>query len=225
MKTTTPTRKTRRRPSRSAARPPSSRNPPNVIAYAVMTHCRFSREKSSDLPIEGSATLTIETSRIVMKNAAQTTASAFQRCGSSSAMSPPSHPRNGRRDVSGDPSRASSGLRDVSETATACDNPSTGSDLAERDRLRAFPERQPAELGKLLEALDDRGEVVARERAGLRAERAVAVREQQLGLADAARDRAAAGRAPGSTSRSRRRCRARGRPTGSSSTRRSSGSG
>ena len=32
VKTTTPTRKTRRRPSRSAARPPSSRKPPNVIA-------------------------------------------------------------------------------------------------------------------------------------------------------------------------------------------------
>ena len=32
VKTTTPTRKIRRRPSRSAARPPSSRKPPNVIA-------------------------------------------------------------------------------------------------------------------------------------------------------------------------------------------------
>ena len=53
MKTTTPTRKTRRRPSRSAARPPSSRKPPNVIAYAVTTHCRFSREKSSDLADRG----------------------------------------------------------------------------------------------------------------------------------------------------------------------------
>ena len=29
----------RRRPSRSAIRPPSSRKPPNVIAYAVITHC------------------------------------------------------------------------------------------------------------------------------------------------------------------------------------------
>ena len=41
-----------------------------------------------DLPIDGSATLTIETSRTVMKKAAQTTASAFQRRGSSSAISP-----------------------------------------------------------------------------------------------------------------------------------------
>jgi hypothetical protein len=32
LKTTMPTMKTRRRPSRSAARPPSSRNPPNSNA-------------------------------------------------------------------------------------------------------------------------------------------------------------------------------------------------
>ena len=54
-----------------------------------MTHCRLSREKCSDLPIDGSATLTIETSRIVMKNAAQTTVSAFQRSGSASAIPHP----------------------------------------------------------------------------------------------------------------------------------------
>ena len=86
VKITTPVRKTRRRPSRSAARPPRSRKPPNVIAYAVITHWRFDSEKWSDLPIEGSATLTIETSRTVMKKAAQTTASAFQRSGSSSGI-------------------------------------------------------------------------------------------------------------------------------------------
>src|SRR2546429_6683809 len=40
------------------------------------------REKSSDLPIEGRATFTIDTSRIVMKKAAHTTVSAFQRSGS-----------------------------------------------------------------------------------------------------------------------------------------------
>ena len=44
---------------------------------------------AATLPIDGSATLTIETSRMVMKNAAQTTASAFQRRGSSSAISLP----------------------------------------------------------------------------------------------------------------------------------------
>ncbi len=34
----TPTMNTRRRPSRSAARPPSSRKPPKVSAYAERTH-------------------------------------------------------------------------------------------------------------------------------------------------------------------------------------------
>ena len=77
----TPTMNTRRRPSKSAARPPSSRKPPNAIEYAVITHCRFSREKSSARPMDGSATLTIETSRIVMKNAVATTARIRQRCG------------------------------------------------------------------------------------------------------------------------------------------------
>ena len=41
----TPTMNTRRRPSRSAARPARRRKPPKAIEYAVMTHCRFSREK------------------------------------------------------------------------------------------------------------------------------------------------------------------------------------
>ena len=53
-----------------------------MIAYAVITHCRFASEKCRDFPIEGSATLTIETSRTVMKNAAQTIASAFHLFGS-----------------------------------------------------------------------------------------------------------------------------------------------
>jgi hypothetical protein len=93
VNTATPTRKTRRRPNRSAARPPSNRKPPNVIAYAVITHWRLSREKSSASPIDGSATFTIETSRTVMKKAAQTSASAFQRRGSGVVVamaSPPS---------------------------------------------------------------------------------------------------------------------------------------
>src|SRR3954469_16379953 len=93
VKTATPTMKTRRRPNRSAARPPSSRNPPKVIAYAVITHWRLSREKSSASPIDGSATFTIETSRTVMKKAAHTSASAFQRRGSGvvvATASPPS---------------------------------------------------------------------------------------------------------------------------------------
>jgi hypothetical protein len=47
----------------------------------VMTHCRFSREKWSERLIDGSATFTIETSRIVMKKAVATTARILQRCG------------------------------------------------------------------------------------------------------------------------------------------------
>ena len=81
-KSATPAMNTRRRPSRSARRPPSSRNPPKVIAYAISTHCRFESETFSDVLIDGNATLTIETSRIVMKNATQTSASACQRRGS-----------------------------------------------------------------------------------------------------------------------------------------------
>ena len=43
-------------------------------------------EKSSASPIEGSATFTIETSRIVMKKATQTSARAFHRRGSGAAV-------------------------------------------------------------------------------------------------------------------------------------------
>src|SRR5215203_5862872 len=82
VKTATPTMNTRRRPRRSAARPARRRKPPKVIAYALITHCRFSCEKSSASPIEGSATLTIETSRTVMKKATHTSARAFHRRGS-----------------------------------------------------------------------------------------------------------------------------------------------
>ena len=51
------------------------------MAYAVMTHCRFACEKLRALAIDGRATLTIETSRIVMKKAVATTARMRQRCG------------------------------------------------------------------------------------------------------------------------------------------------
>src|SRR5436305_13263198 len=57
----------------------------------------------------------------------------------------------------------------------------------ERDRLRAFPERLLAERRQLLEPLDERGEMVRRELARLAREVAVAVREEELGLADTAR--------------------------------------
>ncbi len=97
--------------------------------------------------------------------------------------------------------------------------------LAERDRLRALPERQPAELRQVLVALDERRKMVPGERARLRAERAMSVGEEQLGLAHPARVQEQLARVPGSTWRFRARCRAPGLPTGSSWTRRSSGSG
>ena len=55
--------------------------------------------------------------------------------------------------------------------------------LAEGDRLGALPEGQLAQGGQLLLPLHDRGEVVRPELARLRREVAVAVREEQLGLA------------------------------------------
>src|SRR5579862_3676234 len=59
--------------------------------------------------------------------------------------------------------------------------------LAERDGLRALPEGQLAECRELLLALDEGGEVVGPQLAGLRREVAIPVGEQQLGLALAAR--------------------------------------
>src|SRR3954447_5572657 len=61
-----PMRKIRRRPSRSAMRPPSSRKPPNMSAYALITHWRFACEKPRSILIEGSATFTIAMSRTTM---------------------------------------------------------------------------------------------------------------------------------------------------------------
>src|SRR6476661_5009020 len=65
--------------------------------------------------------------------------------------------------------------------------PPRGLGLAERDLLRAFPEGEAAELWQLLRALDERCEVVRPQMPGLRRERAVAVRKEQLGLALPAR--------------------------------------
>src|SRR5919198_4363726 len=58
--------------------------------------------------------------------------------------------------------------------------------LPEGDVLRTVPEHALAELLQALAALDDRREVVAGELSGLAREARVPVREQQLGLADAA---------------------------------------
>src|SRR5713101_781085 len=58
VKTARPVMKISLRPSRSAKRPPSSRKPPKVIVYAVITHCRPLEEKWSAREIDGSATVT-----------------------------------------------------------------------------------------------------------------------------------------------------------------------
>src|SRR6476620_3072061 len=79
VKTPAPVMKISLRPSRSAQRPPSSRKPPKVIVYAVITHCSPLAEKWSDREIDGSATVTIDTSRTVMKYATQTMVSTSQR--------------------------------------------------------------------------------------------------------------------------------------------------
>ena len=60
--TTRPSMNMRRRPSRSATRPPSRRNPPKVSTYAFTTHDRSAGAKCRAAPIDGNATLTIEAS-------------------------------------------------------------------------------------------------------------------------------------------------------------------
>ncbi len=46
-------------------RPPSSKKPPNVSAYAFGIQVRFSGENFRSSPIDGIATLTIATSRTI----------------------------------------------------------------------------------------------------------------------------------------------------------------
>src|SRR5438876_6541873 len=58
--------------------------------------------------------------------------------------------------------------------------------LREDDLLGALPEEAPPERSQVLAALDDRREMVARERSRLAREADVPVREQELRLADAA---------------------------------------
>ena len=66
----------RRRPKRSASRPPRSSAPPKRIAYAEMTHCRLVCEKPRSVLIDGSATFTIATSRMTMNCAVTMSARA-----------------------------------------------------------------------------------------------------------------------------------------------------
>src|SRR6266545_639224 len=61
-----PAMKIRLRPYRSANRPPSSRKPANVNAYAVTTHCSPTGSNPRLLRIAGNATFTTETSSTTM---------------------------------------------------------------------------------------------------------------------------------------------------------------
>ncbi len=65
----------RRCPKMSATRPESIKKPANTIAYASTTHCRSADEKRRLSWIDGSATFTIERSRITMNCAMQQTPS------------------------------------------------------------------------------------------------------------------------------------------------------
>src|SRR3954454_12952742 len=69
----------RRRPIRSAMRPPSSRKPPKVSVYALTTHDRLSWEKTRALRMDGRATLTMEASSTTTNCAAASRTSASQR--------------------------------------------------------------------------------------------------------------------------------------------------
>ena len=71
-----PPRKSRRWPNRSPSRPPSSRNPPKVIMYALTTHASDACENPRSSRIEGSATFTIVTSSTIIRSPRQRTARA-----------------------------------------------------------------------------------------------------------------------------------------------------
>ena len=72
---TRPATNMRRRPSRSAARPPRIRRPPNEMAYPVTIHCTASAGMCSSRSIEGSATFTMLKSRTTMNAATRMRAS------------------------------------------------------------------------------------------------------------------------------------------------------
>jgi hypothetical protein len=72
VKTITPMMKRRLRPTKSAARPPSSRKPPKASVYAFTTHCSELAEKSRSSWIEGSATFTTVASSTTMNWAMHT---------------------------------------------------------------------------------------------------------------------------------------------------------
>jgi hypothetical protein len=67
VNTARPAMSTRRRPSKSAARPPRSRKPAKVSPYAVTSHCKSDSGKRSSRPMVVKATFTIVKSTIAMK--------------------------------------------------------------------------------------------------------------------------------------------------------------
>src|SRR5215207_9674517 len=79
VNTARPVRNMSRRPIRSPSRPASSSRPPNAIRYALTTHARLDCEKPRSLWIDGSATVTIVPSRMIISIPAQSTSSARQR--------------------------------------------------------------------------------------------------------------------------------------------------
>ena len=78
VKMTRPIRKSRFRPRRSPARPPSSRKPAKTSVYALITHCRLASLKPSAIWMCGSATFTIVASRMTMNCARQMMTSTTQ---------------------------------------------------------------------------------------------------------------------------------------------------
>jgi hypothetical protein len=67
-----PASSTRRWPSRSAARPPSSRKPPSIRPYVMTTHCRSAWSRPRSACSEGSATFTTARSSTTMNCAPHT---------------------------------------------------------------------------------------------------------------------------------------------------------
>src|SRR5258705_2893180 len=70
-----PAMNSRRRPSASASRPPSSRKPPKISVYAFSTHDRLCSENPRLVWIVGSATFTTVASSTTMNCATATSAS------------------------------------------------------------------------------------------------------------------------------------------------------
>jgi hypothetical protein len=71
-KSAIPATKSSRRPSRSASRPPSSRNPPKISVWAFSTHKRFCSEKPRSPLMVGNATFTTVASSTTMNRATAT---------------------------------------------------------------------------------------------------------------------------------------------------------